>query len=77
MALYGAAQGWACGRAAGNETRQNAQELRVLLTARKLVQAKLYEIEMSLRGILRGFGLKVGPTTPKRFEVRISDLVSG
>jgi transposase len=55
----------------------DAQELRVLLTARKLVQAKLYEIEMSLRGILRGFGLKVGPTTPKRFEARIRDLVSG
>ncbi|GEM_PF-2860745 len=40
-----------------------AQETRALLTARKLVQPKLYDIEMSLRG----FGLKVGPTTPKRF----------
>ena len=38
-----------------------AQETRALLTARKLVQSKLYDIEMSLRGILRGFGLKVGP----------------
>ena len=37
-----------------------AQEVRALLTARKLVQSKLYDIEMSLRGILRGFGLKVG-----------------
>jgi Transposase len=44
-----------------------AQETRAFLTARKLVQSKLYDIEMSLRGILRGFGLKVGPTTPKRF----------
>src|SRR5919206_4633850 len=34
----------------------SAQETRALLTARKLVQSK------SLRGILRGFGLKVGPT---------------
>jgi transposase len=33
-----------------------AQEVRALLTARKLVQSKLYDIEMSLRGILRGFG---------------------
>jgi transposase len=54
-----------------------AQETRALLTARKLVQAKLHDIEMSLRGILRGFGLKVGPTTPKRFAGRIEELVSG
>src|SRR5262249_14781063 len=38
-----------------------AQETRALLTARKLVQSKLYDVEMSLRGVLRNFGLKVGP----------------
>ena len=54
-----------------------AQETRALLTARKLVQSKLYDIEMSLRGILRGFGLKVGPTTSKRFARRIEELVAG
>ena len=54
-----------------------AQETRAMLTARKLVQAKLHDIEMSLRGILRGFGLKVGPTTPVRFEGRIRELVAG
>jgi transposase len=54
-----------------------AQEVRAQLTARKLVQSKLFDIEMSLRGILRGFGLKVGPTTPKRFGRRIRDLVNG
>jgi transposase len=43
-----------------------SQETRALLTARKLVQSKLYDVEMSLRGILRGFGLKVGRTTPRR-----------
>jgi len=37
----------------------------------------LFDVEMSLRGILRGFGLKVGPTTPKRFAVRIRELVAG
>jgi transposase len=47
-----------------------AQETRALLTARKLVQSKLYDIEMSLRGVLRGFGLKVGRTTPKRFALQ-------
>jgi transposase len=54
-----------------------AQETRALLTARKLLQAKLHDVEMSLRGILRGFGLKVGPTTPARFERRIRELVAG
>src|SRR5438874_3939415 len=54
-----------------------AQEVRALLTARKLVQSKLHDVEMSLRGILRGFGLKVGPTTPKRFDGRIQELVTG
>jgi transposase len=29
------------------------------------------------RGILRRFGLKVGPTTPARFEGRIRELVAG
>ena len=48
-----------------------AQEIRALLTARKLVQSRLYDVEMSLRGILRGFGLKIGRTTPKRFAERI------
>ena len=32
---------------------------------------------MSLRGILRGFGLKVGTTTPSRFAGRIRELVDG
>jgi transposase len=54
-----------------------AQESRAVLTARKLVQSKLRDVENSLRGILRGFGLKVGATTPKRFAGRIEDLVRG
>jgi transposase len=53
-----------------------AQEIRALLTTRKLLQAKRYDVEMSLRGILRGFGLKVGPTTPKTFEGRVRELVA-
>jgi transposase len=54
-----------------------AQETRAILTARKQVQSKLHDIEMSLRGILRGFGLKVGKTTPKQFDARIRELVAG
>ena len=45
-----------------------AQETRALLTARKLLQTKNHDVEMSLRGVLRGFGLKVGPTTPRTFQ---------
>src|SRR6516225_5883223 len=55
----------------------SAQETRALLTARKLLQTKLHDLELSLRGILRGFGLKVGPTTPVHFEGRIRELVAG
>jgi transposase len=55
----------------------DAQETRSLLTARKLVQSKLRDVENSLRGILRGFGLKVGKTTELKFAGRIEELVSG
>jgi transposase len=54
-----------------------AQETRSLLTARKLVQSKLRDVENSLRGILRGFGLKVGKTTELKFAARIGELVAG
>jgi len=55
----------------------SAQEIRAMLTARKLIQAKLQDIENSLRGILRGFGLKVGKTTKRSFAARIGALVAG
>lgn len=55
----------------------SAQEIRAMLTARKLIQAKLQDIENSLRGILRGFGLKVGKTTKRSFAARIGELVAG
>jgi transposase len=54
-----------------------AQETRAILTARKLVQSKLRDVENSLRGILRGFGLKVGKTTELKFAGRIEELVAG
>jgi transposase len=54
-----------------------AQEVRALLTARKLLQMKNHDVEMSLRGVLRGFGLKVGRTTPRTFAGRIRELVTG
>jgi len=54
-----------------------AQEVRAVLTARKLVQSKLQDVENSLRGILRGFGLKIGKTTPKTYAERVQELVAG
>lgn len=55
----------------------SAQEVRSLLTARKLIQGKLLDIESGIRGVLRGFGLKVGAISRGRFEARIRDLVEG
>jgi transposase len=54
-----------------------AQEVRAMLTARKLLQSKLLDVENSLRGILRGFGLKVGKATRASFARRIEELVQG
>lgn len=54
-----------------------AQEVRALLTARKLLQAKLHDVELGLRGVLRGFGLKVGQVGKGRYEARIRGLVAG
>jgi transposase len=54
-----------------------AQEVRALLTARKPLQTKNHDVEMSLRGVLRGFGLKVGRTTPRTFASHIRELVAG
>ncbi|WP_234838738.1 hypothetical protein [Sinorhizobium medicae] len=36
-----------------------------------------FTIEMSLRGILRGFGLKVGATTRRTYAGRIRELITG
>ncbi len=54
-----------------------AQETRAMLTARKLVQSKLHDVEMCLRGLLRNFGLKVGKVTARDFPFRIRELVAG
>lgn len=54
-----------------------SQEKRMLLTARKLVQRKMIDVECDLRGTLRNFGLKVGVISKLGFEARIRDLVEG
>src|SRR5215207_11734291 len=44
-----------------------SQEMRALLVARKQLLGRLIDVELSVRGILRGFGLKVGQVTRKEF----------
>jgi transposase len=47
-----------------------AQEIRALLTGRKLLLSKLRDVELGIRGLLRGFGLKVGRVSKGRYEAR-------
>ena len=54
-----------------------AQEIRALLVGRKLLQGKQLDVELSIRGILRGFGLKVGVVSKGRFALRIRELIDG
>lgn len=54
-----------------------AQDTRALLVRRKLLQSKLLDVELSIRGILRGYGLKVGEVSRGRFEARIRELIAG
>lgn len=54
-----------------------AQEARALLTARAALRTKRHDLEMCVRGILRGFGLKVGKTTPRTFAARVRELSEG
>jgi len=52
-----------------------SQKLRMLLTHRKLLQAKAIAVENDLRATLRNFGLKVGLVGTIRFEARVRELV--
>lgn len=55
----------------------SAQEVRTLLVGRKLLQSKMLDIELGIRGLLRGFGLKVGPVSKGMFATRIRELIAG
>src|ERR687885_1680243 len=54
-----------------------AQEVRALLVGRKLLQGKLLDVELSTRGILRGFGLKLGEVSKGGFVARVRELAAG
>ncbi|WP_406736276.1 IS110 family transposase [Thioclava sp. GXIMD4215] len=55
----------------------SAQEMRALLTARKSIQKAMLDLELSIRGVLRNFGLKIGTISKGRFEERIRELSAG
>jgi len=54
-----------------------AQEIRALLGGRKTPLGKLLDLGPSIRGILRGFGLKLGEASRSRFAARVRELAAG
>ena len=54
----------------------SSQEMRALLTSRKSVQNALINLELSLRGVLRNFGLKLGQVSKGRYEARVRELIA-
>ena len=64
--------------ASNSKARQSTiQEVRALLGARKAIQQSMIALEMSLRGVLRNFGLKVGAISRGRYDIRVRELVEG
>jgi transposase len=61
------------------QRRQTYQSVTVLgaVGTRKLLLGKLIDVEFSIHGILRGFGLKMGLVTRKSFEPRVQELCAG
>ena len=54
----------------------SSQEMRALLTSRKSVLDAIIRMEISLRGVLRNFGLKLGRVSKGRYEARVRELVA-
>ena len=54
-----------------------SQEVRALLGARKQLQIKAMDLEQTLRGLLRGFGLKVGDVSRGKLPARMRELTAG
>ena len=51
--------------------------MRALLTSRKSVKDAIINMELSLRGVLRNFGLKLGQVSKGRYEARVRGLIAG
>ncbi len=54
-----------------------SQEVRALLAARKQLQIKAMDLEQTVRGLLRGFGLKVGDVSRGKLPARVRELAAG
>lgn len=55
----------------------SAQEMRALLSARKSIVQVITNLELSIRGVLRNFGLKLGRVSKGGFEERVYELAAG
>ena len=55
----------------------SSQEVRALLSSRKSVLNVLTDLELSLRGVPRHFGLKLGQVSKGRYEARVRELIAG
>ena len=55
----------------------SSQETRALLSSRKSVLDAIVNMELSLRGVLRNFGLKLGQVSRGRYEARVRELIAG
>ena len=54
-----------------------SQDIRALLTGRKLLLGKAKDVELGIRGVLRGFGLKMGKISAGCFAARVRELAAG
>lgn len=54
-----------------------AQETRAVLTARAALKKAIISMELSVRGILRNFGLKMGRIPKQRYDERVRELING
>jgi transposase len=55
----------------------DAREHRALLTARSTLVRRLKDIENSVRGLLRGFGIKLATTLRAQWDVKVRESIAG
>ena len=55
----------------------DAREHRALLTARSTLVRRLKDIENSVRGLLRGFGIKLATTLRAQWDIKVRDAIAG
>ena len=54
---------------------EDTQRLRAVMTSRDLLVAKAVDLELAIRGILRGFGLKLGVVSKRGFVDKVTTLI--